>query len=76
MPDDTIPQPEVEEEGTGHVSRPIISDESWAHASSAWLNSHVRNSPISQSVEAWNHLGLVLHKLRDHLELELTRKGN
>lgn len=21
-----------------------------------WVNEHIRNSPVSQSVEAWNHL--------------------
>lgn len=50
-----------------------ISDEAWLYATSAWTNEHVRNSPIAQSIEAWNHLGLILPHLRTLLETELSK---
>jgi hypothetical protein len=52
----------------------VISDEAWSNASSTWVNNHVRNSPISGAVEAWNHLGAVLPLLRNYLETELGKK--
>ena len=52
---------------------PLISDESWSAASSAWINNHIRNSPVSQAVEAWNHIGAALPLLRGYLENELRR---
>lgn len=47
--------------------RPIPTD-AWEVACAEWINSHVRNSPIAGAIEAWNHLGTVLPKLRDFLE--------
>ncbi len=32
-----------------------------------WMNEHCRNSPVSQSTEAWNHLNGVLKHLVDRL---------
>lgn len=54
------------------ASRPL-SNEIWAVASSRWINDHIRNSPVAQSTEAWNHLGSVLHKLREYLEAEMKK---
>lgn len=51
----------------------VIPDDIWARASSLWIDRYVRNSPIAQHVEAWNHLGGILPKLRELLLDELTR---
>jgi len=54
------------------ASRPI-SDAAWAHATSRWISECINNSPMSQSTEAWNHLGVALPHLRRILEEELQR---
>ena len=55
------------------TSAPVaISDASWEAATGAWINSHVRNSPMAVS-ESWNHLSTVLPRLRELLETELRR---
>lgn len=72
MPNDILPAAASVQEDLTKIQS-FLSDDTWAHASSRWLNDHVRNSPISQSVEAWNHLGTILPKLRDYLRDELKK---
>lgn len=44
-----------------------IPDSTWETAVARWIESHVRNSPIAGSTEAWNHLHSVLPKLKEFL---------
>lgn len=48
-----------------------ISDDTWNHAVGAWIDAHVRSSPIAQASGAWDHLHAVLPRLRELLEREL-----
>lgn len=52
-----------------------IPEETWNRAVAAWVNNHVRNSPISGASEAWNHLHAVIPRLREFLEKEMGQ-GN
>jgi hypothetical protein len=54
---------------------PLIPVDVWTVATSRWINNHVRNSPIAQSTEAWNHLGVVLQHLYGLLEDELKQRS-
>ena len=55
------------------AAAPIISDESWAAATTAWIDNHVRSSPLSQSSAAWNHLMRSLPLLKGFVETQLKR---
>lgn len=68
---DPVTEPKAEPIQDPPAESHPLSDAAWAVASSRWLSDCVRNSPISQSTEAWNHLGTVLHKLRDYIRHEM-----
>ena len=49
-----------------------VPQEAWDRAVGAWINAHVRSSPITQGASgAWEHLHNVLPKLKELLEREL-----
>lgn len=50
-----------------------VSAEAFDAAARTWVDSHVRNSPVSGATEAWNHLLGVLPRLRDYLNDELQK---
>lgn len=37
----------------------------------AWVDKHVRNSPVARSTEAWNHLQKILPELAPLIEKEV-----
>jgi hypothetical protein len=48
-----------------------VPQAAWDRAVGAWIDAHVRSSPIAQSGDAWAHLNAVLPRLRTLLEQEL-----
>lgn len=75
-PTETLPAAPIQEpEAPAVPVGPLISDGLWSVATSTWIHNHIRNSPIAQSTEAWQHLGLVLPQLRGYLESELAKLG-
>jgi len=50
-----------------------ISDSAWQAAVGSWMDRHVKNSPIAQNTDAYNHLSSIADNLRDLLEIELRR---
>lgn len=52
-------------------SGPSITDDVWDEAINDWINSAMRNSAMSQSTEAWNHMVASLPALRKILESKL-----
>jgi hypothetical protein len=63
------------EQSTASVATRFIDDEVWAIATSRWINEKVRSSPIAQSTEAWNHLGIILSNLREYIEDEIQQRS-
>ena len=49
-------------------------DAAWAIALANWTSRYIRNSPVAQSTEAWNHLGAVMPQLKTLLEAELMKR--
>lgn len=52
---------------------PVISDEVWVAAKARWVDGHIRNSPVSGTVEAWNHLLDSIDKLKQYIVEELKK---
>lgn len=50
----------------------VIPQDTWDHAVAAWINDHVRSSPIAQGAAgAWEHLHAALPRLKELLEREI-----
>lgn len=48
-----------------------ISDEAWAAAKGKFIDNCIRNSPIAQTSDAWNHFNSVIDEFRSLIEAEL-----
>lgn len=72
--DETEARTETDLEPVSEKEPPrLISDSAWAIASSTWVHNHVRNSPMAESAAGWNHLGTILPRLREYLEIEMAK---
>lgn len=41
-----------------------VDDETWSQIMNEWLNNNMRNSPVANNAESWNHLVSQLDSLR------------
>lgn len=68
------PEPEPEPMATATTeATPAIPDDTWKAATEAWINNHIRSSPLARSSEAWNHLMRSLPLLKGFVETELKK---
>lgn len=48
-----------------------ISDDAWDSAKSEFITQHLRNSPVAQETNSWNHFNAVIDHFRAILEKHL-----
>lgn len=63
----------AESHSTHSSRKPDLNDDDlWAEVVNEWVNSSLRNTAVSQSTQAWNHLtGPAMDDLRNILKRKL-----
>lgn len=61
----------MESSSSSSSRKQTIDDSAWDEAVNEWVNTSLRNTSVSQSTEAWNHIMTELPKLRKLLESKI-----
>jgi hypothetical protein len=81
-PEETAPEPAPEPVGVptpaaGDTTSPPSSSpfaDAWAEATNLWIHGHLRNSPLAEATQAWNHVMGKLPLLGALVETSLSSK--